>query len=298
MMRNPLLARVEGARRRSGGRSGSGSQEWASVRRYARQRRQHGFTIMEIMIATAILTLGLVGILALFPVAIFNSKKVMDNSTAIVIAESVADAIREGLRNQRRFNRVGDEYFVFKHDGVMDRIPAVRAQEDHRKDYYILLPGYRRGGSGFSGRSRRRNALARMQTFCYPESDSPANGGGRRLRANNDVIMRTAADGREFEDILVKKTYSLGNLLPEEGTPDALPDQQIDTLRQFSYAFAISPSLEDSNLSPNVSTFIPALRLFHVRVMVFRSFHYSPESDDDASLVEPPIYELDFEVAI
>ena len=46
-----------------------------------------GFTILEIMIATAILTLGLVSVLALFPVAIHTGKKVVDTSTAAVIAE-------------------------------------------------------------------------------------------------------------------------------------------------------------------------------------------------------------------
>jgi prepilin-type N-terminal cleavage/methylation domain-containing protein len=52
--------------------------------------RRRGFTILEIMIATAILTLGLVGILALFPVAIDSAKKIMDRSTAVTIAKSVS----------------------------------------------------------------------------------------------------------------------------------------------------------------------------------------------------------------
>ena len=43
-----------------------------------RARRRDGFTILEIMIATAILTLGLAGILALFPVAIHTGKQIVD----------------------------------------------------------------------------------------------------------------------------------------------------------------------------------------------------------------------------
>ncbi len=55
------------------------------------------------MIATAILTLGLIGILALFPVAIHTGKQIVEMSTAVVIAESVAESIRDGIRNQLRY---------------------------------------------------------------------------------------------------------------------------------------------------------------------------------------------------
>ena len=73
-----------------------------------RARRRDGFTILEIMIATAILTLGLVGILALFPVAIQMGKDVVETSTSVVIAESVADSIREGMRNRLRYTVRGE----------------------------------------------------------------------------------------------------------------------------------------------------------------------------------------------
>src|SRR4029453_1605627 len=105
--------------------------------------RRSGFTILEIMIATAILTLGLVGILALFPVAIHYGKQIVERSTAGAIGESVAGAIRQGIRNELRTSQAGNltyHYFVFRHDGVKDKVPALSKDEKPDKDYYILLP--------------------------------------------------------------------------------------------------------------------------------------------------------------
>ena len=46
--------------------------------------------------------LAIVGILALFPVAIHTGKQIVQKSTAVVVAESVAEAVRQGVRNQSR----------------------------------------------------------------------------------------------------------------------------------------------------------------------------------------------------
>ncbi|MBI4605703.1 MAG: prepilin-type N-terminal cleavage/methylation domain-containing protein, partial [Planctomycetes bacterium] len=124
-------------------------------------RGQGGFTILEIMIATAVLTLGLVGVLALFPVAIHYGKQIIERSTAVVIAESVSEAIREGIRNNLRSvtrNNTTHHYFVFKHDGVKDAAPRSRELERPDKDYYILLPRYKTQREGVF--SSREAALA------------------------------------------------------------------------------------------------------------------------------------------
>ena len=252
------------------------------------------------MIATAILTLGLVGILALFPVAIHTGKQIVQKSTAVVVAESVAEAIREGVRNQLRYsNKSGDAYFIFKHDGVQDRVPLTKEAEKETADYYILLPGYGRKRS-FSGRSAREKALESAQTFVYPETDRLKNGNGRASRADNDgddYTYEFASTKEVYTDVLVEQTYSLGNLFPDmnaEPAENVLADQQIEALKQFSYAFAISPSINDANMSVNPDQYQPAGRLFHVRVMVFRSFMPPVEGGDPPI----PVFELDFEVAI
>ncbi len=252
------------------------------------------------MIATAILTLGLVGILALFPVAIHTGKQVVQQSTAVVIAESVAEAIRKGVRNQLRYSdKSGDAYFIFKHDGVQDSVPLTKELEKESADYYILLPGY---GSrrAFSGRQARERAIESAKTFVYPETDRLKNGIGRASRADDDgddYTYKFESSKEVYTDVLVEATYSLGNLFPDENAEpgeNVLPDQQIEALKQFSYAFAVSPSINDANMSVNPDQYQPAGRLFHVRVMVFRSFVPPVEGGDPPI----PVFELDFEVAI
>ena len=256
-----------------------------------------GFTILEIMIATAILTLGLVGILALFPVAIHSGKQVVEKSTAVVVAESVAEAIRDGIRNQLRFNRKsGDLYFVLKHDGIVDTIPVKIEDESARDDYYVLLPTYK--GNRFSGRKGRDKALERASTFLYPETDRNANGGGKASRADddgNDFTYRFS-NGDSYTDVFVEKTYQLGQNLPgqDDSGDNVLDDQKIDAIKQYSFAFTISPSYNDTNLSANSDQYMPGGRLFHVRIMVYRSF-YKADRDADQPI---PAFELDFEVVI
>ena len=253
------------------------------------------------MIATAILTLGLVGILALFPVAIHTGKQIVEKSTAVVVAESVAEAIREGVRNQLRYSDKSsrDAYFIFRHDGVKDPIPLTKEREKPTADYYILLPGYGRKRT-FSGRQARQKAIEAAQTYVYPETDRLKNGNGRSSRADDDGddhTYRFVSSKEVFTDVLVEDTYSLGNLFPDENAEpgeNVLADQQIEALKQFSYAFAISPSIEDANMQVNPDQYQPMRRLFHVRVMIFRSFMPPVEGGDPAI----PVFELDFEVAI
>ena len=73
-----------------------------------------------------------------------------------------------------------------------------------------------------------------------------------------------------------------------------LEDQKLDALKQYSFAFSLAPSAFDANLSPNDEQYRPAGRLFHVHVMVFRSF-FPVEAGAEPVV---PVFELDFEVAI
>jgi type II secretory pathway pseudopilin PulG len=261
--------------------------------------REAGFTILEIMIATAILTVGLVGVLALFPVAIHTGKQIVEKSTSVVIAESVAEAIREGIRNSLRYTTKGGTthaYFIFKHDGVRDEIPVTQQGERPDKDYYILLPRFTRGAEFSSAGKARESRL--VKTFVYPETDPTPNGNGDALVADDDGddAREELADGTSVPRIKVEKTYSLGVFLPgDEATGEnVLDDQKIEKLKQYSYAFSIRWSPSDTNLSDNPARFIPANRLYQVRVMVYSGFQ--PPGPIGKSVT--PAFEFDFEVAL
>ena len=91
-------------------RFGSHGDGFREVRQ---DERADGFTLIEILIATSILTLGLVGILALFPVAIKAGRTVVEASNSVVIAQSVVDAIRSGIRNSKGLSKQqGHAYFL------------------------------------------------------------------------------------------------------------------------------------------------------------------------------------------
>lgn len=260
--------------------------------------RGAAFTLMEVMIAAAILTLGLVGILALFPVAIRAGRQVVEDSNAVVIAQSVAESIREGIRNRKRSelrNGVIHTYFVFQHDGVMNPIPVDPSLEKPHHDYYILLPRYPQNRSYRSPEV----ALQAAKVFVYPEIelDKQPNGRGDAFLADDDGDD----DGdRDLSTLRVEKTYRLGTLFPDENADSSnarvLQDQQIEVLRQYSYAFAIHASYFDADLREG-SGFEPANSLYHVRVMVFRGFEYDPETTSGMDPPEP-VYELDFEVSL
>jgi type II secretory pathway pseudopilin PulG len=263
-----------------------------------------GFTILEIMIATAILTLGLVSVLALFPAAIHTGKQVMDLSSSVVVAESVAEAIRESLRNQiRSIERSNgtNRYFVFSHDGVLDVPPNDRKQERPNKDYFILLPRFP-AGRGFSGRNdkgRRSQAFKAGKVFVYPETDPNMNGGqgDARLADNDgDDYRGQFSNGRLYNDIHISKTYKLGQTLPglDDVGVKVLEDQQIETLKQYSFAFAVRVSFKDSNGSLNDSQFAPSNHLYNFHVLIFRNF--LPPAPDERH--QEPVFEASFEVAI
>jgi prepilin-type N-terminal cleavage/methylation domain-containing protein len=279
------------------------------------RRLRSGFTLIEILIATSILTLGLVGILALFPVAIRAGRQVVEDSNAVVIAQSVAEAIRSGIRNRKGYTRSGHVYFVFAHDGVRDSIPADTRLLKPRDDYYVLLPRFQLEQS-FSGRTeseRRRKALASAKTFVYPETDtrSPNGGGNADLADDDGDDARVEIGGRRMSRIRVEGVYELGQHLVPGGVPGAgaarsggarvLEDMLKDSLKQYSFAFAIRPSYFDADLSEGRS-FQPANRLYHVTVMVFRGLMIEPRDGHKLIMTEDeeppkPVYELEFEVS-
>jgi len=61
--------------------------------------RKRGVTLIECLLALIVLAVGLVGILALFPVALENSKGSMELSQGVIVGESLKHAITVALKN-------------------------------------------------------------------------------------------------------------------------------------------------------------------------------------------------------
>ncbi len=62
-------------------------------------KSKRGFTLVEIVFALAILLVGLVGVLALFPVGLTASKKAGDYTTAALVGEQIIASIRNAGYN-------------------------------------------------------------------------------------------------------------------------------------------------------------------------------------------------------
>lgn len=76
-------------------------------------RMTNGFTLIEILIALVVLTVGLCGIVALFPAGVYSTRESMEDTTAALIAESVYAAVIVALRDAPNSTQA---YFV--HDGT------------------------------------------------------------------------------------------------------------------------------------------------------------------------------------
>lgn len=61
---------------------------------------KNGFTIIEILLAMFVLGIGVIGILALFPVGIQRTKESVDDSIASMYADSIKSAIINAMRGQ------------------------------------------------------------------------------------------------------------------------------------------------------------------------------------------------------
>ncbi len=90
--------------------------------RFGRTRKS-GFTLIEILIALVVLFIGIVGIIALFPIGIESTKQSVQDTNAALIAESIHHAIIIAMRNP-----VGG-YAWIVHDGVPLHVGAPASPE-------------------------------------------------------------------------------------------------------------------------------------------------------------------------
>lgn len=80
-----------------------------SVRRI---RSVAGFTLIEILLALVVLSVGLIGLLSLFPVGIHSSKTSTQDTMSALVAESVYHALVQAIHS------AGSGPVVLRHDGL------------------------------------------------------------------------------------------------------------------------------------------------------------------------------------
>lgn len=66
-----------------------------------RRNTRAGFTLIEILIALVVLFIGIVGIIALFPIGIKATRASVEDTNSALIAESIHHAIIIAMRNER-----------------------------------------------------------------------------------------------------------------------------------------------------------------------------------------------------
>lgn len=179
-------------------------------------RHPAGFTLIEILIAISILTIGILGVISLFPVAIQVGSEAITNSLSADLSRSVEENIRSSARHRKYvYTLPGDTNhiltaFIYEHDGVYDpdvykpdnvRKDKVRANTDDlgRRDIggsmpsgtpwaldNVVLypadnsPSAAMGYSGDSALDARRRSYHRSKIFVYPEGDPSESTNGKR----------------------------------------------------------------------------------------------------------------------
>ncbi len=261
-----------------------------------RRASGRGFTLIEILIAMAILMIGLVGIMAVFPHAMQSATSTVQASYAAAISQSVIDAIHLGLK-ELRVDKDGVGGFLFLHDGVRDLAadrqgllrdldlsnPQAVASVMPRlmtRDYCILLPPPEREQTGLGG---GRVPL----TFTYPRK-SP--GDNAALRPTS-VVQDDDGDPK-WE---VTKVYALGDWLaqPNDGVdPEVQRRNEADPYRRYGFSFSIRAAYGPNALAPSPDPaqhqVVPGL--YEVIVRVYRNFNPDPKSPYNDPIAEFATY--------
>lgn len=281
---------------------------------------------MEIMIATAILVVGLLGILAVFPLAIDTGRQSMEDTNAVLIARSVEQALREGITHRKGQSKDGKStYFLFQHEGVLDGVPSDVNDIKTSADYFILFPDP--DSAQQQRTSTRDNTEENAKLFLYPEDDGHSgwphwrgvvlkdddsveadmedivgtepdgepNGGGSAALADNDMDDAiVSGEDYERQTFRVRRVYQLGATPWQHMVENGVTDRSIveDPLHAYSFVFTLQRSRHDASLGRDTidsAAIRPAGELYECRIMVFRSFR-APSADEDDTFVNP-VYE-------
>ncbi len=213
--------------------------------------RNKGFTIVEILIAMVVLSLGLLGILGVFPVGIKQTAKIVQDSNAAIIAESVRNSIEMSLQSTRIEDDT-DRGFVYLGEGVkalleekglslpvdVTSLDGNPPSINKTADYWVKLP---------QGEKK----------YLYPRSNPAVFEMGDYTANKLPPVKRVFPCGAN----ITKQCYdsSLTRDEREEALKDPFP--------QYSYAFIIREAKVG-----HPPAFMPGHSLYELTILIYRNF--------------------------
>ncbi|MCZ6688030.1 MAG: prepilin-type N-terminal cleavage/methylation domain-containing protein [Planctomycetota bacterium] len=241
-------------------------------------RYERGFTLMEILVAIFVMSVGLTGIIAVFPAGIKMGSKAVEDTYSGILAQSVIDGLKVAMRENRFEDpKRGGTYVVFDHDGITDDPSQHRIKNpDYEKDFVLLLPQY------FSD--------SKTKVFIYPETSNPANGRGSSADAKDDDEDRV--EDRHGESVFeITKTFEVGQFIKQRMSDPEVSDYEKreilsrDPITQYSFAIIIKRAKVDTNKDGEITKDdLYSNFLFDVEVRIYRNFRPDPKSKGNEAI--------------
>lgn len=239
--------------------------------------RKKGFTIIEILIAIVILTVGILGILAIFPKAIESASKSIEDTYAGVIAQSVMDSVKTGIR-ETKVTRLDSgkttKYFLMQHDGIGFRSSPTK------KINTLIFSG---STTNFADLSDYQGSvvlpIGSNDRFLYPKGLNSGQFQGSALTNDTKKVLglyNSKGDATDSQYERVTEIYTFGNrpgltgvsrlqqILNTSTNPTEVTMLRKDPYLSYGFAVAVNRSVLNNGQ--------PSDDLYFFNVLIFRNW--------------------------
>lgn len=247
---------------------------------------REGFTILEILVAIVVLTVGLLGVLALFPVSYQRINTAAAESQASAIAESFHAGLVVALANSRTPQNA-NRWATLKHAAVHNHEGSADDSDTNMETYHFPLPNT-------LTEEEEGNTLVSYE-FPYPTDDpgSPFGeatappdfpGWGGAGTGNHDQVGRLDSEQSTQADYI----WQFGQGGDGSGLPETDMDRLIENVKEFDGTFG----LDQYSVAIEVQA-IAEDPLYRVLIRVYRNYlgrsDFAPGEESD--LVHPDLVE-------
>lgn len=243
--------------------------------------RRGGFTILEILIAVVVVSVGLIGVLALLGQSLRKSGKVVEEGYAMSLARSVQSGLRDGAR-ERAFmvdnSGTPVKGFIWLHAGLGTTAPAPLPTSPsdtssltalYKDDHAVFLPRKPTTGTG-------------DPIFVYPRPNGSTDPTSENQGYNDDwngtdlkvtrvfkVPAPAGLDTRVPADNSVQ--YGFAIAIQRAKTPSILSNG--DSGAPIDFANPSNGTIDTTKFPPSMpTTFDYQDGLYSIEVMIYRNF--------------------------